>query len=97
MADDSRMASSERISHAMLRGRYMFSKRSSFTTQKAKHDCYLGSLKDTRRFHIPPAKITSQEGRPRGIVAKFSVLHFGGPGLWVGILGMDLHHSSAML
>ena len=28
---------------------------------------------------------------------KFSMLCFSGPGSWVGILGVDLLHSSAML
>ena len=28
---------------------------------------------------------------------KFSALHFGGPGLWVQILGTDLYHLSAIL
>ena len=36
-------------------------------------------------------------GRPHGVVVESGVLCFGGPGLWVQILGTDLHHSSAML
>ena len=31
-------------------------------------------------------------GQPCGLVVKFSALHLGGLGLWVWILGMDLHH-----
>ena len=32
-------------------------------------------------------------GRPPGRVVKFGAVHFGGLGLWVQILGMDLHHT----
>ena len=36
-------------------------------------------------------------GQPRGIVVKFSALHFSSPSSQVQIPVMDLHHSSAML
>ena len=36
-------------------------------------------------------------GKPHGIVVKLCMLHFSSLGLWVWILSMDLHHSSAML
>ena len=35
--------------------------------------------------------------QPCGLVVKFGMLHFGNPGLYVWILGADLHHSSTML
>ena len=34
--------------------------------------------------------------QPSGLVVKFSVFHFGGPGLWGRIPGADLPHLSAM-
>ena len=36
-------------------------------------------------------------GQPHDLVVKFGTLCFSGPGLWVWILGTDLHHSSAWL
>ena len=36
-------------------------------------------------------------GQPRGTAVKFGGLHFSGPGSWVQISGVDLHHLSAML
>ena len=42
-------------------------------------------------------KSERNRGWPGGVMGKFCVLHFSGLGLWVQILGMDLHHSSAML
>ena len=36
-------------------------------------------------------------GQPCGLVVKFGVIHFGGLGSQVQILGVDLYHSSAML
>ena len=38
-----------------------------------------------------------EAGWPCGVVVKFGMLHFRGPGSRVWILGTDLHHSSAML
>ena len=35
--------------------------------------------------------------QPHGVVVRFGILHFGGPGSWVRILGADLYHLSAML
>ena len=32
-----------------------------------------------------------------GLVVKFGALHFGGPGSWVHIPGVDLQHSSAVM
>ena len=34
---------------------------------------------------------------PYSVAVKFSMLHFSSPGLWVWILDVVLHHSSAML
>ena len=36
-------------------------------------------------------------GQPRGLVVKFGTLCLGGPGLWVQMLGANLHQSLAML
>ena len=36
-------------------------------------------------------------GQTCGVVVKFRVLHFSGPGLWVQIPDADLHYSSPML
>ena len=37
--------------------------------------------------------IRNAQGRPHGVVVKFGTLHFGGPGFWVQIPGVDLHYS----
>ena len=36
-------------------------------------------------------------GLAHGVVVKVGTLHFSGPGSWVRIPGVDLHHLSAML
>lgn len=60
--DDSRRARTEGgILYVMLRRRYIFSQRSSFT-----------SLEDARRFHFPPAKNSKA-----GLMLTFSHLDLG--------------------
>ena len=50
-----------------------------------------------RRTELNAQNRAGQGGQTHGTMVKFRVLCFGGPGLQVQILGVDLYHSSAML